>query len=432
MLQTLETSCMNASRLNRVFQFSGVLIEQSLGSLATFLTGVFVARACSPEEYATLTLGLATILIAIGVQRAFITVPYTVTVADSHHAGIQIGPWLRLLLAWSLPIGAGVGVIMTHGLGTVSDGPSAITPGQGFLFVVLFFAYAARDFARSMYLANLQVRETVIAGVAANVGLLVVLASMFEVGALTLNGAIATAAFAACASAAWLLTRSDVHLTVRPGGIRTAAAEAWALGKWNLGTVIAYSGTAPLLPWLILAFLDAGAVATFAVVLALSTAPAPLLRAVGSYLLPLLVHARAGDRHGAAFGDMITSSMRVFAVVYGVWFVVGILYAHDLVTLIYGESYVPPLTLAVLLFARAWVEGVTAPYAQALQAAKRPGAITLSMLVGAGVLFLTSLLLVPWLGLEGAGCAALVSSSVTGFIRRNALRNVRKTILAAA
>ena len=55
-----------------------VLIDQGFFSVATFVTGVLVARASTKEEYAVYVLGWSLVLIIQGLQRALVNGPFTV------------------------------------------------------------------------------------------------------------------------------------------------------------------------------------------------------------------------------------------------------------------------------------------------------------------------------------------------------------------
>ena len=83
-----------------------------------------------------------------------------------------------------------------------------------------------------------------------------------------------------------------------------------------------------------------------------------------------------------------------------------------LMQLLYGSEYLAAVTVFRILAIEVVLSGTTWVLAQAFMALGRPGTLTVMQGIGLGLTVPLMLLLIPTYGLEGAGLALLVSTSI--------------------
>jgi O-antigen/teichoic acid export membrane protein len=234
---------------------------------------------------------------------------------------------------------------------------------------------------------------------------------MFAWGYLTLDLSFYIYALTSTLAAGYMLWTYRHRTRVRTGRIWSDLRKNWGIGKWIVVNTFGFMAANQAYPWMLLYFNDATSVAAFGVCLAVAGLLTPLLRGAAAYILPRMAHAaKDGDR--AHLGRMLRLSMLVLAVPYGVWFLLGSLFGDRLVTVFYSEVYSGYGLLVILLLGKTFIESVSTPLTNALQALERTDVIAASLGAGAVVTLGMGSIMIVYMGVTGAGYAAVASSAV--------------------
>ena len=402
-----------------------VVLDQSFLSLATFATGVMLARATNKDQYSMYVLGLSLVLFLQGFHRALVNAPFTIYAPGLTETNREIYQGSTFVHTLALSAGAAAGLV---GMQVATD-TSLVTASADRLVTVLpvlagvTISFFLRDFIRNVLLATLQITTGVIANVLSTIAQLVLTAWLFASYRLTVQNAFEVTALTSLAAAAYMLWIYRGSMRVVPTRIWPDFLQSLKTGKWILIDVFAYLGASQAYPWLLLYLLDTRSVAVFGVCSSLAGLAAPFLRGANAYIHPRMVHGyRAGG--GRRLAHLVKLSVVLLSIPYCAWLAIAGYFANELLELIYGRGYSGYAVLAILLLLRGAIEGASSPVSAALQTAERADVVTVSLVFGAIITLASGLLLIGNLGLNGAGAAAAASSAVSAWWRWIKLRRI--------
>jgi O-antigen/teichoic acid export membrane protein len=403
-----------------------VVLDQGFLSIATFVTGILLARAITKEAYAAYVLGTSLILIFQGFHRALVSVPFTVyapRLCDDERDSYQGSAFIHTLVLFACALVAAFLLAQFDGARSVRW----IDVAAGALFFPLLALVTGfgmvRDFIRGSLLARLRVEAAIAVNVVATAAQLAIITLLFAAGRLTLRGALSAMAATSAFAGACLLWKHRNEMRVVTNRIGRDFVSALRTGKWVVVDVLGFMAASQAYPWLLLYFSDARQVAVFGVCNAFAGLIGPLARGAGAYIHPRMVHAFAkGD--AIHLGRVLRVAVAAIAVPYVVWLVFGSLFAERLVVLIYGHAYSGYVVVTILLLIKATVEGVSSPFAQALQTMERADLVTLSLLASAFLTVGAGSIVISQMGLQGAAIAAVMSSLVNALFKWTAVRRM--------
>jgi len=400
------------------------VVDQAFLSVATFATGAMLARATSKEQYSVYVLATSLVLILQGIPRALVNVPFTIYAPRLNAAERRTyqGSALTHTLCLSVAVAlAMLGAYLLLRSDHVSGSPSLIIifPSLALVAVATFM----REFIRGALLAQLRIGAGVAVNMLATAGQLVLTAWLFGLKRLTIESALHIIAAASLVAATWMLWSRRAETQVVARCIWPDFRRGLKTGRWILVEALAYSGASQAYPWLLLYFTGARTVAVFGVCNAFAGLLGPFLRGASSYIHPRMVHGYVGT-NAKNLLRLLRLSVLVVGVPYGVWAIVGGLFADELITLIYGSGYSGYAALTMLLLLRMLIEGVASPLSQALQTIERADIVTVSQVLAAVLTLGLGTILVWQMGLVGAGIAATVSAAVSALWKWRALRSL--------
>lgn len=402
-----------------------VVLDQGFLSIATFATGILLARAVTKEAYASYVLGISLILVFQGLHRALVGVPFTVyapKLRDAERNAYQGSAFVHTLALFGV-----VGIAM-FGLGAFdrTSGVASIAGGIAMFFPLLALVTGAsivREFIRGSLLARLQVQAAVIVNVVATSLQLAVLAVLFAAARLTVQSTFEVMATISGLAGGYMIWSQRAEMRIVAERIWGDFVYALRTGKWVLLDVFGFMAASQAYPWLLLYFSGARQVAVFGVCNAFAGLAGPLARGAGAYIHPRMVHAYR-NANAVKLARVLRIAVTAMCVPYLAWFLVGSLFADRLVGLIYGEAYSGYALLTILLLAKATIELVSSPFAQALQTMERADLVTLSLVASALVTLVPGSILIAHMGLQGAAIAAVASSFVNALLKWTALRRL--------
>ena len=386
------------------------MTDQAMMSLGTFLAGVLVARAISKENFGIYVLGFSIISIAMNLHRAIVVLPFTVycpRLDEVERKSYQASGFIHTIIL-------GVSVLLILGLWFLwidyKDSPAILgirdaTPYLGLLLV----PYLLREFMRSAALAQLQFLSSMLANVTASVLMVALILIAFFTDNLTVKSAYACIAIASLTAVTTLVWRNRSQMAIRLNRLRSDFMRSLILGRWLIGNMLAFTVISQIYPWLVLYFVDSAAVAAFGASLAVAGVMTPLLRGANAYMLPRMTHSRKGSDSKNLYRIM-KKSVLFMLLPFGIWTVVGSLFAEPIMTFFYSDKYHGYGALVSLLIVKTMIESVSTPMTSALHALERPNITTASLIFGATLSLLFGYPLIKDFSLTGAGLAAVLAS----------------------
>lgn len=404
-----------------VAQGALVIGDQGLLSLTTFLTGALLARSTTADEYGFYVLGLSILTLAQSFQYALTNLPITIRLprsSEDDRIGI-IGSALLFTVLMGLAftsIPLAMQILQTW----TAEPPQAYSA----LLIPLAVAtlpYITRYHLRGSLLALLKVKASLAVSIIGSTLHLAALFILFTSDNLDLTSAFYLITGANIFVSACILLSREYRISIRPERIREDIRENWRLGKWLLVNVFGFFGSSQVYPWLILLFIDAGAVAAFGACLATASLLSPLLNGLSAFVLPKMSHG-IKDGNRATLLRMLRQSMLGLSALYGVWLLVGLLWGENILRLFFGDAYSVHTQLFALLLLKTVIESVGSPLTSALQAIEKPAIVTISLFTSSIVTLGIGSLIIPELGLIAAGWTTVAAAMTSFLIRWQLLR----------
>lgn len=396
-------------------QSTGVIFDQGLYSLTNFLTAVLLARSLSKEEYGIYVLALSLIISIMGIQRAIITVPYTVY-SQKHRGGefntytgsIFIHQIFLLIMFIACSLLFSKYFFLREGS---TDNPA---------FILITFALAAtgvlfRDFVRSYLLAQLSVRQSVIMGVSINIIQLLILAIFYLKDGLTIHKAFLIIGGCSVPPSLYFFFRHS-QIIVKSAGVLNDFSNNLKLGKWILGSSVISTLSSQAYPWLLAFFADKGSVAILGVTLSLANIFGPLLQGINSYVFPKMAFSR---REGTLLSviSIMKKAVIVLSIIFAFWIICGALFGNYLLALIYSSKYAGYGSVLIIVILSSFISAVTGPLNSALDALERADISFKSLIAGLIVTVSIGVILVYQWGLYGAVVGMLLSNLANCLLR---------------
>ncbi|MFC1762280.1 lipopolysaccharide biosynthesis protein [Planctomycetota bacterium] len=366
------------------------LFDQGIVSATNFLTGVIVARACSPEEFGSYSLGWSIVLIATCLQNSLVSSPYTLhsTRLDSggskYYAGstlaIQLG--LSALIALSLAIG-GISLYITAGA-------TRLTSIVCVLAVVISILLL-REFFRRILFAHLNMRAALRLDIFLcifQVGTLLILARFDRLSAISTLIVISIGGGLAVIFCMFSMRHSFL---VQYGRIKRDLRTSFRLGKWILASSMVILINIEIYRWLLTAFYGLTEVGKYAACWSIVAILNPLKLGVGNFFEPMA--ARGYTSGPSEFSRIIVVAVMFLATSVG-FICLAIAASGDyLLGFVFGDAYTGNGSLLVVLSAFMFVSTLGSVATHALRAMERAdldfkiGLIVIGITLSIGVFF---------------------------------------------
>jgi O-antigen/teichoic acid export membrane protein len=201
------------------------------------------------------------------------------------------------------------------------------------------------------------------------------------------------------------------------------AVENWLLGKWIVGSNIAFMFSSQMFPWLLLMFSTTESIAELGVIMSVTRILAPAIQGVWSFLLPKMsTYVQDSDKFLAVLKKLV-----IWCFIFSTLLVLlGLLAGELFVELIYSEKYSGLGKVIVLGFIIQGLSLINMPFDTALNALKRTDIGFKSVTISAFVAIVVGLPLTMEYEVIGA-LSGMIVSSLSGIIFRfYVLRNMLK------
>jgi O-antigen/teichoic acid export membrane protein len=392
-----------------------VIVDQALYSVTTFVTGVLLARTLSTSDYGIYVLAVTLVLMILGVQRALVSVPYTVRRAK--HESNELGAYGGSVLLHELTLLTICAIVCLVLLAFARSG-ALNAPMMG-AFALAVVGVLFRDFVRAFLLSSLNVGRVLRIGIAVNVLQLAMLALLAGLERLAPTSAFVVIGACSAVPALLVYWRSAPISFDRTRFARDFAAN-FKLGRWIVGSSLLFALGTQSYAWLLALFGNGEAVAVFGVASFLAGVLNPLQQAITAYLLPAMTVNGAGSRKEDVVRGMYRAVICLGAL-YAAWLLVGALFGERLLTAVYSDRYAGSGAVLLLLIASAFVSAITAPVNTALDALERPDVSFRTLAAGLAVTVVCGTLATVKWGVHGAALGVLLSNAATCVLRWRAV-----------
>jgi len=314
-----------------------VLFDQGFCSIANFMTGILVARACSKDEYGVYVLGFTLLVTVELVQRCLISVP--LTVLSPHLEGRDYTAYLGNTLIHHFVFSG----IATVGFVLAASILFLTKQGHGMRAVLIVLSFASvpmllRDFMRYVLLAQLRVWQSLLMGLAANVAIVGMLSWSYVGGWLT--APVAYLILGGCSGLPAIIMLLSIGRYLRPAKNRLLhdLRKDWRFGRWTLAATGASMIGERSVPWFVLFWCGSSSVAVFGVLMAMAGIIRPLIMGVSAYLTPKLAH-HIKSRGSASAIKVCMKVIGAMGILGGVYVVFMWVLGEKMVGLLYTVRY---------------------------------------------------------------------------------------------
>lgn len=403
-------------------QGSTVVLDQGFYSITNFLTGILLARSISKEAYGIYVLALSLLLSLLGVQRAMITVPYTVyfkkheQVQQQEYTG-SVFVHQIVLLAFTLFISLG---FSRYFFSSSRPFPEIFFSLASFSIVVVGFLW--RDFVRFYCLATLKIWQSILLGFLTNSFQLTLLWILFITKNLTIYNA-----FFATGSSIIIITLvfflANVRIKICVSRIISDFLANFKLSKWIFGSNIMYILSSQIYPWLLGFFSGKASVAVFGVVISLASLPNPLAQGINAFIFPKMVHSKT---HNPPFGiiKIIRKTIIVLSLFSALWLMCGVFFGNRLLVFLYSSKYAGYGVILVMLIINNFISIITGPVNAALDTLERSDVSFASLIVAFFVTIIAGTLFINFYGIIGAALGMILANLTTSLLRWKGLYKI--------
>lgn len=268
-----------------VRQATVVLVDQGFCSIANFLTGVLVARACSKAEYGLYVLGFTLLMTSMGIQTSLTGTPFTVLSQRLKPGELRLylGSTLVQHLAVSALASVGflVAAVVVSGTGRTNGFEDVL-----FALAVVSVFMLLRDFMRYVLLAQLRVWASLLMGLAANVATVGILLLAYRGGWLTAPVAYLILGGSSVLPVFFVLLSERKRIAFARDKLRKHLKKNCRFGKWLIAQAIASFFAFQIYPWGLMFFKGSESTAVYGVCVGLAAILNPLFLGLNRYLGP--------------------------------------------------------------------------------------------------------------------------------------------------
>ncbi len=390
-----------------------VVFDQGLSSVATFLTGVLVARSAGKAEYGLFVLGFTVISIFQLIQRSLISVPFTVhrphIEQDKRHSYLGSS----LVHQFAISFFSMIGFALTAWILRLTYGQNSI-----FLAVVAMamvsVAMLFKDFIRCVLLADLHVKASVTMGLFINITTISALLITYSYGKLTVFSACIILASCSVIPASVIVLRIKRRWKIIVTELLGDFLKNWHFGRWTLGSVVANSLGIRAIPWIILIFCGREDVALIGAMMAIAGIITPLMTGIASYLTPKL--ANLLKTSGQCSVIKAGMSVSKFAVAAGIVYVLLMIAAGEkFIQLLYTLNYSGHGNVLVVISIAVALEAVNVPLKAILRVTHHPEIESYGSVCALVLVIASSVILIPLFGIMGGAVSMVIGKAVIVF-----------------
>jgi O-antigen/teichoic acid export membrane protein len=391
------------------------LINQGVVSASNFLTGIFIGRACSKDEFGLYILGFSIVLFVLDLQISLVSTPYMVYSPRLKGLSLRLYRGSSLTHQFALSIIVMLVLMMLGSAASFGFGPPGLASVVWALVVTIGFIML-REFVRRICFADLRMEIAVLFDLsvaAIQIGGLFFLAQRGFLSAVRAYWVIGCAC--GVASAGWLfLNRAAFKIQVSQA--ISDIKHNWTFGKWVFASGILWAISMNLYPWFLTFFHGAASAGVWGAclgVLALANVP---LVGIQNFVGPKIsnVYAEGGKTDLRQFAF---KSSLFFCIAMGIMCCAFFLVGDPLLGLLYGNKYIGNGFVVFILALGLVPASVAFSFSRALFAMERADVDFKVNFVALFILFSFGIWFVRSFGPLGAAYGLLMANGAASVVR---------------
>ncbi len=309
-----------------------VLLDQFFMSVTTFATTIILARTYDVLVYADFVLLITLTVFVLGLQSALISKPYAINLNDYKDSKRSIDYFqfaLNSKLIFTVIILLLFPIIYFFSFKEWNSLDVLI-------FSFFIISYSSYYFVRELLLSERRTRQNMIYGLLCSGFLIVLLGYIwfFNVSDIFVYLVSASTIYFGLSLVYYVKNYRFIKYTFS-NQVHFWKAN-WHVGKWLVGGNFLFHISSNIYPWLLLFIVDKKDVAVLGVLLSIGSIISPLLKAFGSYLLPLFVRLNTDFNK---VSDLVKQCFWFFGMMSIIVLATGFLFGENLMNLFFGEKY---------------------------------------------------------------------------------------------
>src|SRR5271169_4491437 len=232
LMSQISMTALRGRQSNRTVRLGFLtLLDQGVTSATNFLTGVFIGRICTKEDFGLYMLGSTLVLFAMSAQLWLISTPYMIVrprlkgELQSRYAGSTLLHSVALSALAALILAA-AGVPLVHGIG-----PKGLA-GVVWVLVAVVSFILLREYARRVCFANLQIRAALLLDCGVAILQIGGLAFLARHALLSPASAYCVIGGACGLAGIWWLAVNRAAFVPRLKAAVSDFERNWAIGRW--------------------------------------------------------------------------------------------------------------------------------------------------------------------------------------------------------
>lgn len=394
-----------------VRQATVVLFDQGFCSVANFLTGVLVARACIKAEYGLFIIGLTLMRFIIGIHNSVVSIPYTIQ--SPHFKDRKRAAYFGSTLLHQL----GICVLSTLGILLCSVIVSATGRNDELARILMALSVAAiallmQEFMRFVFLAELRFWASFVMGFIASVATITSMFVAYFAGNLSAPKAFLIMACCSGMPAIVAVLSHRKQLIILKNHVIDDLKINWKLGKWLVAKTLVYMPAVQIYPFALAAILDAEKAAVYGACLTLASLMNPLFIGIANYLRPKASHAavkKASSIRRIIYSGLVVVIIPLMALLIG-----AIFFGNTALVIFFGSKYYGLGSVLVLCVLAISVFVINTIISVGIESLGKTDISFKGRTIGAVVSLVIGLPLVCIAGPSGAAIGLLFSHILTG------------------
>jgi hypothetical protein len=312
------------SKTPEVQQRFWALLDQGIVSIGNFITTLLLVRTLRPDEFGIFALLFGSIIFFNTVHAVLVTYPLSIYGAPMTVAELQ--RWTTKAISGTVMVGAGV----FGGIGLVCI--AAGQPGLTLIVSLAAIAWQLQETTRTGFFAHLRQKQAVPGDAASYLGQALLIAFLWNRGAVTLHRTFAVIAFTS--ALAFCIQVAQLKLSFRGlSAWREFVLASRKLGTWGLPARIASFFTAQAFPWVLFYSHGAASSGVFQALVSSVAVSNPVVFSTCN----LITATVAGDSGAKRFDRAMRHGLYGLAIVCP-YFMVAMLDPHLVLRLFYGAA----------------------------------------------------------------------------------------------
>lgn len=393
-----------------LIQAGAVITDQGFCSIANFLTGVLVARACSKSEYGIFILGLTILRFLTGLQNSLVSVPYTIQYprCEVDKRAAYLGS--TLIHQIIICVLAAIGFFAASFICSFSNADPVLVSTM-FMLSVASFAFMLREFIRLVMLAEFKVWLNLGMSLFANIATISAMFIAYRTKNLDSPKAYLIIAFCSGIPAVFITCIYWKKMLLIKSRIWQDFKSNFQLGKWLVARSFANMGAVSIYPIALASFHGTAEVGIYGACFQLASLLNPIFMGLNAFLRPKFSHLVVNSPNKV--NKVVFRISGLLAVLLGFVFVVMFFVGDWTMIRLYGQDYEGYQTILLVCILAVGASVLSSPVSVAIDARKQTHITFKGRMLGAISSLTVGMICVWQFGVLGAVIGLFLSHTLS-------------------